>query len=165
MARSPWRGPAVLGFALIALQVSSVPAFAGCGHVLADAVKPGDVITVTPWSGRKQTGQATAITDSSLVIRTAKQSIDMPLQSIKTVRRHRRHSSEGAEALLNGANDCREISCAHATLAFVGIAAVVNRFDRLVHPPKVVYRAKKSARTSTDGPACLSTSQAAHTGR
>ena len=170
MARSPWRGPAVLGFALVALQVTSVPALAGCGNVLADVVKPGDVITVTPWSGRKQTGQATAITDGSLFIRTAKQSIDIPLQSIKTVRRHRRLANEGADALLNGANDCREISCAHATVAFVGIAAVVHGLDRLIHPPKVVYRASSpvsqlpSSPVPKASPACPSTSPAGRTG-
>ena len=164
MARSAWHAPAVLGFALVALQVSSWPAFAECAKPLADIVKPGDVITVTAWSGRKQTGQTTAITDGSVVIRTAKQSLEMPLESVKTVRRHRRPASEGAEALLNVANDCREISCAHAMLAFVGIAAAVQGFDRLVHPPEVVYRAKKRTQTSMDAPACPSTYLGVRTG-
>jgi hypothetical protein len=163
MARPALRGPAVLGFALVVLQVSSWPAFAECGNLLAEVVKPGDVISVTPWSGGKHTGQATAITDCSLVIRTAKGLIDVPIETIKTVRRHQRAASEDAEALLNVANDCRGVSCARATLAFVGIAAVVRGFDRLVHPPKVVYRAKKKS-VATAVPACPSTSRADRTG-
>jgi hypothetical protein len=160
MARSAWQGPAVLGFALVVLQVSSLPAFAECGNLLAEVVKPGDVVSVTPWSGGKQTGQATAITDCSLVVRTPKGLLDMPFETIKTVSRHRRAASDDTKALLNVADDCREISCAHAALAFVGIAAAVRGFDRLVHPPKVVYRAKKRLPAATAFLASPSTSRA-----
>ena len=111
---------------------------------LADIVKPGDAVTVTPWAGAKQTGQVIAITDCSLVVRTAKQSIDMPLASIKTLRRHQRApTGRGAGAVLTVANECQGISCAHVALGFVGIAAGIDGFDRLVHPPRVIYRAKK----------------------
>ena len=111
---------------------------------MADTVKPGDTITVTPWAGAKQTGQVLAITDCSLVVRTAKQSIDIPLASIKTVRRHQRQPvGRGAGTVLAVANECQDISCAHVALGFVGIAAVIDGFDRLFHPPQVVYRAKK----------------------
>ena len=163
MATSWWRGPAVLGFAM-AIQLTPRPALAQCASgvqaparpigilasaiaanaSLAGTVKPGDAITVTPWAGAKQTGQVLAITECSLVVRTAKQSIDIPLASIKTVRRHQRQPvGRGAGTVLAVANECQDISCAHVALGFVGIAAVIDGFDRLFHPPQVVYRAKK----------------------
>ena len=156
-----WRGPAVVGFAM-AIQLTPRPAFAqsasgvqvparpipaseiSANASLADIVKPGGAVTVTPWAGAKQTGQVIAITDCSLVVRTAKRSIGMPLGSIKTVRRHQRPpAGRGAGTVLTVANECQDISCTHVALAFVGIAAVIDGFDRLVHPPQVVYRAKK----------------------
>ena len=81
MAISSRRPPAVLGFAM-AIQLSAWPAFAECGNgsemtgnaSLATIVQPGDAVTVTPWSGRKQTGQVTAVTDCLLLLRTAKHS-------------------------------------------------------------------------------------------
>ena len=151
MAISAWRGPTVLGFAM-AMQLMASSAFAECGNgsvmteyaSLAAILKPGDAISVTPWSGKKQTGQVTATTDCSLALRTAKRSIDMPFTSIKTVRRHQRQPvNPGARAVLNVANDCQDISCTHVALAFVGVAAAIQGFDRLAHPPRVVYRAKK----------------------
>jgi hypothetical protein len=163
MAISTWRGPTVLGFAL-AMQLVARPAFAECGNgsgmtgdaSLAAILKPGDAITVTPWAGAKQTGQVIAITDCSLVVRTAKQSIDMPLGSIKTVRRHQRQPvGRGAGTVLTVANECQDISCAHVALGFVGIAAVIDGFDRLVHPPKVIYRAKKRPEAGVASPRTL----------
>ncbi len=79
MAISSRRPPAVLGFAM-AIQLTAWPAFAECGNgsemtgnaSLATIVQPGDAVTVTPWSGRKQTGQVTAVTDCLLLLRTAK---------------------------------------------------------------------------------------------
>ena len=151
MAISSRRPPAVLGFAM-AIQLTAWPAFAECGNgsemtgnaSLATIVQPGDAVTVTPWSGRKQTGQVTAVTDCLLLLRTAKHSIDMPFASIKTVRRHQGQPiTGGAGALLSAANECQDLSCTHVALAFVGVAAMMQGFDRLVHPPRVVYRAKK----------------------
>jgi hypothetical protein len=151
MAISAWRGPTVLGFAL-AMQLVAWPAFAECGNgsgmtgdaSLAAILKPGDAISVTPWSGRKQSGQVTAITDCSLALRTEKHSVEMPFASIKTVRRHQHQTvNPGAATVMNVANQCEDISCTHVALAFVGVAAAIQGFDRLVHPPQVIYRAKK----------------------
>ena len=103
MAISAWRGPTVLGFALAMQLVGPGPRSPSAGMAarwpgdasLAAIVKPGDAVSVTPWSGRKQTGQVTAVADCPLALRTEKHSVEMPFASIKTVRRHQGQTITG----------------------------------------------------------------------
>ena len=115
---------------------------------LADTIEPGDVVTITPWSGRKMTGRVTSVTACSLQLQTAKSSLPVMLTLVKTVRLHpKRKINPGAKATREFADRCREHSCSHSALAAAGMAALARGFDTLAHPPKVVYRARTRAAT------------------
>ena len=114
------------------------------GVGIAELVRPGDIVTVTPWIGRKVTGQVETTDECSLELRTARQFLTVPLSAIKTLRRHQpRPDNPGAKAMEDIASHCEEIACLPAAFAFLGFGAAIQGFDGLAHPPKVVYRAKR----------------------
>ena len=109
---------------------------------LAQTIRAGDELSITRWTGKKLRGRAADVTACAVVLTAPGQSIEVPIASIKTVRRHfRAQPNLGARAMLDTANQCSEVSCAPAAMAFVGLAAAFQGFDTLLHPPKVVYRA------------------------
>ena len=119
---------------------------------LTKVVRAGDVVTVTVKSGgRKKQAQVVDLNSCVLTVRSGGRHIELPLADVKTVRKHApRKINPGASVVLDMADDCDQIGCAPAALAFVGIAAAVQGIANLAHPPKVAYRASKDDAPSSD---------------
>lgn len=139
-----WRCPMV---AMVTWCLAAPPvaiASTGPTEALMKAVQPGDVLTITPHSGPRKRGELIALTSSGLELRSDGKRFEMPIDDVKTVRRHaRRKVNPGAKVFLDTANTCSEIDCSPGAFAFLGIAAAVHGIDNLTHPPKIVYRAPK----------------------
>lgn len=134
----------VLALVLAAPSAFAAPTDPKGTASLRNAVKTGDVIAVTRWSGGKVKGQVVEATECSVVLRAAGKSLTVPNAAVKTVRRYPpAKQNHRAEARLDVVEQCDQIGCAPAALAVVGLAALFHRFQALGRQPKVVYRGKR----------------------
>ena len=141
--------PRQLGSMMLVLMLGASAASAHPGAQegpvpLTTALKAGDTIAVTRWSGAKVKGQVLETTECSIVIRTGGGALDVPQAAIKTVRRYPpRKQNLGAKGMLAVAEQCQEAGCAPAALAYVGLAALFQAFRDLGRGPKIVYRGER----------------------
>jgi hypothetical protein len=134
----------MVAFALASAMSTSALADTGAKTAptrLTETIKVGDVVTVTRVSGGRVRGAVTAVSDCAIRFLGSFGVQQLTLSEIKTIRRHRQGKpNPGATTMLDVANQCDEIGCAPAALAFVTVAALVQGVDDLAHPPKVVFR-------------------------
>ena len=108
---------------------------------LANVVRPGDTVTITPTSGLRRQGVVVDLRPDAMVLRKGDTHVVIPLTTVKTVRLHqRRELNPMAKAMYDIAGTCNEVSCAIGALVYVGIGAAAQGIDELAHPAKVVYR-------------------------
>jgi hypothetical protein len=120
---------------------------------LAEVLKTGDLIAVTPWSGKKLKGQLVEVTDCSIRLRTAGTALSIESAAIKTVRRYP-PKARAAKSAWGAVERCDRVECAPTTLAVVGVAALVKSL-RDAGGAEIVYRgsraqsAARAARSAT----------------
>jgi hypothetical protein len=146
MAKVPWSRAKHLGYAALIVALSATPLVAQTAgqsaSTLRSALKPGDRVAVTRWSGAKLKGQVVEATDCSLVIQRAGKALALPNAAIKTVRRYPQPKQNlGAKGLLTFAETCDATDCAPTALAVVGLAALFQGVENLGRRPKTVYTA------------------------
>ena len=108
---------------------------------LAEVVRPGDTVTVTPTCSLRQQGVVVDLRPDAMVLRKGDTHVIIPLTTVKTVRLHqRREPNPMAKAMFGVAETCNEVNCAIGALVYVGIGAAAQGIDDLAHPPIVVYR-------------------------
>ena len=128
----------IVAFALVApaTAVAQLP-----DDRLAEVVRPGDTVTVTPTSGLRRQGVVVDLKPDAIVLRKDGSDITIALTTVKTVRLHqRREVNPMAKAMFDVAETCNDMSCAIGVLVCVGIGAAAQGIDDLAHPAKVVYR-------------------------
>jgi hypothetical protein len=110
----------------------------------AGVVHAGDIVTVTPWIGRRVTGRLTALAECEMWLASNGQVVRVPFGAVKTLRHHEvRQPNKGAETMLEIADQCRDVECLPAGLFYLGLGAAIHGLDELGHQPKIVYRGKR----------------------
>ncbi len=149
----------VLGLLLVPPAAFAAVSDAKGTTALADVVKVGDTVAVTPWSGGKLKGQVVDVTACSLVLRAAGESILIQAAAIKTLRRYPpRKQTPDPKAMLGAAASGQHTGYAPETLALLGVAAVFEGIHHLARKREVVYR---GTRTRAARPACPAATAAA----
>lgn len=125
--------------------VLAAPALAGPTDTrgtpsIKDAVKAGDVIAVTRWSGGKVKGQVLTATECALVLRADGRTLRIRNAAIKTLRRYPPRKQH-AKATFDAVERCDRIECSPGTLAVVGLAGLFKGLRDGGRRPEVVYRA------------------------
>lgn len=149
MTNIPWAGAKHIVYAALAVSLSATTSSAAASaqdetSALRNAVKPGDSVAITQWSGPKLKGEVIEITDCSLVIQRAGKTLDLPSAAIKKVRRYPTPKQNlGAKGLLAFAETCDVTDCAPTAVAVVGLAALFQGVKDLGRQSKVVYAATR----------------------
>jgi hypothetical protein len=107
---------------------------------LAEILKTGDVIAVTPWSGKKLKGRLVEVTECSIRLRTDGKALSLAAGAVKTVRRYP-PQQRAAKVTWGAVEQCDRLECAPTTLAVIGVAALVKSF-RDAGGAKIVYRGR-----------------------
>jgi hypothetical protein len=122
-------------------------------RAIVSGVKRGDIVAVTRWSKGRVKGQVAGVTACSLLLRTASTMVEIAAAEIKTIRRYAPpKENSGARTILQVAAQCDEAACAPAALAYVGVAALIQGFQDLSRPPRIVYRGRRT--TGPQGRVC-----------
>jgi hypothetical protein len=115
---------------------------------LREAVTAGDHIGVTRWSGGKVKGQVVEATECFILMNVAGKALTIQMEAIKTVRRYPPPKPSAGKAMLGAVEQCDRMECAPATLAAVGVAALIKGFQGLDRKSSVVYRGTRDRSAS-----------------
>ncbi len=111
---------------------------------LAKALSVGTAVTVTQWSGRKTQGHVIELSDCLLVLRAWNEPVELPIQSIKTIKRHQsKETGKTPGALSQVVRYCENASCTPGELMYMSAAVVLKAFGGAGRSTKTVYRAKR----------------------
>lgn len=143
--------------AAVAVLLAASGAFAGPPETnlttsLRKAVKAGDHVGVTRWTGGKAKGQVLEATECSILMTVAGKALTIQRDAIKTVRRYPPPKPNAGKAMLGAVEQCDRTECAPATLAVVGVAGLVKGFQglgRLGRKSTVVYRGARNRTSAT----------------
>jgi hypothetical protein len=107
---------------------------------LAEVLKTGDVIAVTPRSGKKLKGRLVEVTECSIRLRTDGKALNIAAGAVKTVRRYP-PQQRAAKVTWGAVEQCDRLECASTTLAVIGAAALVKSI-RDAGGAKIAYRGR-----------------------
>ena len=118
-----------------AATAGQVPSFEALGR----ALKPGDRIEVTLWSGRGHKGQFADVTPCSLVLTTRAERVELDGSEIRRVKRSGAARAKRSGRLADSGKSCEGAPCMAMSLALAGGSAVSRGVAAMFSRSKTLY--------------------------
>jgi hypothetical protein len=132
---------AMAGLLVLSLPQAARARQAPSFDTLARALKPGDIVSVTRWSGYEHKGALADLTACSIVLVAGAERVRVDAPEVRVVRRLGGPKPAAAEdRIADAGKRCESAGCMAMSLALSG-GTMIRRVGRIFSRPETVYRA------------------------